>query len=772
MLPALLVLLACGPDEPAPTATPPATRVVPAPVPGPHATDDEKASLERYRADCAAGEARGCAALGQVYLEGAWVAPDAERARRMYGMACELGSRCSTLGVLLYQGIGGPADPDRAWSLWQQDCAAGDPEGCAQAGVALQRGIGTPVDLIEARARFRTACEGQHAVGCTNLGYLLQGGEGGAVDMEGARTAYSKACELGDKTGCNNLGLIAPPLTLAELLSPSPGSTQTRTPLPVGVALPASFADATVEMTLDGVPVDDLGLLLRAGRTPRGPGAILLATLRDVAPGDHTLTIDITRPDGEALEVASTFEMAPPPCAVPLFTVDAAGLPRSARVVVEDRGGPVDLAPTDAATLDTMGRDSVLHSILLPKGNGTLHVAPGWHRLTAVRSIREDVAVWEGVLCEDGTQEPITLPVPTVLETPGALLADLHVHSAGSGDAFVPHALRGDSLVAAGIEAWALTDHDRVTDPAPIPASGAMAGAELTLAGEAHRASGGHLNVLPLDPARALPSTPLPDTAAVVALAPRNGLVQLNHPRGIQFRPDNPARPAAHALFTHAGFDRDQPLDGQPVLDMLEGITALEVVNRFAWSRYREVRADWFTLLSAGRRIAGTGNSDSHGLALEQIGFPVNLVQASSPEEVPAAVRAGHLTVSTGPVIDLVVRNADTITGPGDTFRAAEGWADVIVTVRAAPWIPVNELRIVQDGEVVHRAPIPPGGGVDRTRVMLRRPVEQDGWLIAEAGWPISDESPTSPAVPGIYGRVAPGYVPLAFTNPVWLDAP
>ena len=474
-------------------------------------------------------------------------------------------------------------------------------------------------------------------------------------------------------------------------------------------------------MTLDGVPVDDPGLLLRAGRTPRGPGAILLATLRDVAPGDHTLTIDITRPDGEALEVASTFEMAPPLCAVPLFTVDAAGLPRSARVVVEDRGGPVDLAPTDAATLDTMGRDSVLHSILLPKGNGTLHVAPGWHRLTAVRSIREDVAVWEGVLCEDGTQEPITLPVPTVLETPGAACRSPCPQCGQRGCIRPPCAARRPRHRDRGLG----TDRPRPRhDPAPIPASGAMAGAELT---QQARASGGHLNVLPLDPARALPSTPLPDTAAVVALAPRNGLVQLNHPRGIQFRPDNPARPAAHALFTHAGFDRDQPLDGQPVLDMLEGITALEVVNRFAWSRYREVRADWFTLLSAGRRIAGTGNSDSHGLALEQIGFPVNLVQASSPEEVPAAVRAGHLTVSTGPVIDLVVRNADTITGPGDTFRAAEGWADVIVTVRAAPWIPVNELRIVQDGEVVHRAIDSSGGGVDRTRVMLRRPSSKTG---------------------------------------------
>ena len=774
MSPLLLALLACQPDAPEPAASEPAAaaRAVPEPVPGPHATDDEKARLQRYHADCSAGQARGCAALGQVHRDGAWVARDLEVARAMYARACDLGSRCSTLGVLLYQGTGGPVDEDRALALWQRDCAAGVAEGCAQEGVAHQRGIGTGVDLGRARARFAQACAADHAPACTNLGYLLQGGEGGAEDMDGARSAYDKACRLGDDTGCNNLGLIAPPLDAPILLSPSEGSVQTRAPLPVGLALPAAFAGAAATLRLDGGLVVDPGLITRAGRTPRGPGAMLLATLRDVPPGPHTLDIALQTATGETLAVQSSFTMQPPPCAVPLFAVDGAGLPTAARVVVEDRGGAVDLSPSDAAALDTMGRDSALHSVLLPAGSATLHTAPGWHRLTAVRSLREDTAVWEGALCAGPDQPAITLRLPTVVETQGALLADLHVHTANSGDAFVPHGLRADSLRAAGLEAVVITDHDRATDPAPLGLPGAMPGAEVTLQGAAHRASGGHLNVFPLRPGTPLPAAGLPDTRAVVGLAPPGGVVQLNHPRGIQFRPDNPARPAAHALFTHVDFDRARPLGEQPILELLQGIGALEVVNRFSWSRYREVRADWFVLLSAGRRITGTGNSDSHGLALEQAGFPVNLVQARTPAEVPAAVQAGRVGVSTGPVVELVVRDGDSTAAPGDTFVARQGWADVEIRVRAAPWVPVHEVRLVHDGEVVHRAPIPGGSGVSRARVMLRRDVTQDGWLLAEAGWPIDDDAATSPAVPGIYGRVAPGYVPLGFTNPVWLEAP
>ena len=50
-------------------------------------------------------------------------------------------------------------------------------------------------------------------------------------------------------------------------------------------------------------------------------------------------------------------------------------------------------------------------------------------------------------------------------------------------------------------------------------------------------------------------------------------------------------------------------------------------VSRADWLRYRAL---WFSLLSQGVLRAGTANSDTHSLALEQVGYPA-LLQSYRP---------------------------------------------------------------------------------------------------------------------------------------------
>ena len=52
---------------------------------------------------------------------------------------------------------------------------------------------------------------------------------------------------------------------------------------------------------------------------------------------------------------------------------------------------------------------------------------------------------------------------------------------------------------------------------------------------------------------------------------------------------------------------------------------SMEIMNRGAWPSYTQVRRDWFTLLTWEHRITGVGNSDSHAMTTEWVGFPTNI---------------------------------------------------------------------------------------------------------------------------------------------------
>jgi hypothetical protein len=98
----------------------------------------------------------------------------------------------------------------------------------------------------------------------------------------------------------------------------------------------------------------------------------------------------------------------------------------------------------------------------------------------------------------------------------------------------------------------------------------------------------------------------------------------------------------------------------------------------------------------------------------------------------------------------------------------------VRVRVRAAPWVPVPEVRVVVDGKVVEVVSLDPWAvgedGVTRHELDLEMVLTRDSWVLAEAGWPLGEAYPEGGVGLGKYAWVAPGYLPVGFTNPVWLD--
>lgn len=583
-----------------------------------------------------------------------------------------------------------------------------------------------------------------------------------------------------------------------EFRSPAEGDVIQVPWVPVVIHAPARFATGTAEVELDGAPLPDPLQLIRAQKTTE-KGSDLLATLNvtALAPGPHRLSVRWTTADGEIASAEAGFVVERRAARVRFEVVDGEGRPASARVLIRTAEGPVELSGRAPDAADPSGRFASFSSVFVTDGAGIVDLDPGQYTFVATRGLRDDVDVQTLDIAQSTT---VRLSVPRVVDTPDDVLADLHVHTGRSRDAFVPDDVRFRSLVAAGIDVAVITDHDLVTDDAPrirrVVADGdairLVAGVEVTI-GEVTE-SDGHFNTFPVAPAD-LPEPPAtPGVTAYLDLyspLPGAPLLQLNHPRGIQFSMAEPLDTEAHALFTRFGFDPDQPLTSAANTWLIEAtpetgtraldFDAIEVANRFSRAGYMAVRADWFALLNQGWFLTGTGNSDSHALEVERAGFPDNLVRIAPPaagEGLDAgafveAIRAGHVTVSNGPVIDLSVEAASGESGaPGDLVGGAGFVASV--RVRAAPWVPCPAVRLIVNGELVVERALSDRAGEVLLDETYRWPLSfaADAWVVAEAGTPLAAlERDLPTAQPAPWRWILPEYEPMAFTNPVRVDA-
>jgi hypothetical protein len=227
--------------------------------------------------------------------------------------------------------------------------------------------------------------------------------------------------------------------------------------------------------------------------------------------------------------------------------------------------------------------------------------------------------------------------------------------------------------------------------------------------------------------------------------------------------------------------------------------------SRADWLRYRAV---WFAMLSQGFLRAGTANSDSHSLALERVGYPRNLVfgghnrAALDVARFNADVRSGHMVGTNGPVLvaKIVEKDLDATREfhPGLDAISPRPNATLQVTVSAAPWIPVQEIRVFVNGALARRWSVwdefrdvdhfgTQFKTVDAPAIEIGQLLggARDAWIVVEAGHAqdtLSDvDGDGLPDVSDTDGpdendgtfdleAIAPGVVPLAFTNPFIVD--
>lgn len=460
--------------------------------------------------------------------------------------------------------------------------------------------------------------------------------------------------------------------------------------------------------------------------------------------------------------------------------------------------------------------------VYVADGTSTVSVRPGTYEVYGSRGPEYTIKKKKLVILE-GKIKKTKIKLKRIVQTPDAMSADFHIHSARSWDASAGLDARVASFAGEQVEVMISTDHNYQVDYAStITALGigdfvtSIVGNEATGSTPNPPAwpdSIGHINAWPLT---VQPDAHADGATQVEFVAPNlifsrlrdagAQVVQYNHPRA------GVSGLTGIGFFNNFGFDPAQTVATPPNDVLLDddvlgpGISGvanpdgyrnidfdmMEIANGMDIDDYIEVRDDWFSLLNQTDDatvpfIVGSGVSDSHRITLETAGYHRSYVSGvgEDPSALPVAtfntnIKAGRVMATTGPYIEYTLEDTLGATAaPGDTFDPST--SDVIVNIRvqSTHWIPVEEVRIVINGLVTHvfnttttpavTLPTKPTSGSKKTvRFEAAVPVTltQDDWILVEAGAPLSP----SPTPDPFASQIVPGFVANAFTNPVFVD--
>jgi hypothetical protein len=371
------------------------------------------------------------------------------------------------------------------------------------------------------------------------------------------------------------------------------------------------------------------------------------------------------------------------------------------------------------------------------------------------------------VVLEAGRTSEVTLELPRAIDTRGYACADFHVHSAPSFDSDVPLDQRLISAVGEGLDALAPTDHDVVVDWEAELARAHMQdrltlilGNEVTADSWATPQPLGHFGVFPIPLDADLGSYQLQYQTAGGLLARLDQLfpdavIQVNHPRWNE----------VIGYLTANAFDPLDPKLGERL--GLAHLDAIELWNTNALDSgggadLESMLQDYYKLLDLGFPLVATGNSDTHEMSRQPLGYPRNCIRVPddtpaglTPEAVIDGLALGRSIVTSGPWLEVTLDGR----GPGEMVaRPAKPTLEVLVD--AANWVPVDRLRVVVNGKTVFTA--------DIRELPTRLQVPLDLPLASSYIMALAEGDAPLPAQAGTRGLVRSA----AFSNPIWVLPP
>jgi hypothetical protein len=398
-------------------------------------------------------------------------------------------------------------------------------------------------------------------------------------------------------------------------------------------------------------------------------------------------------------------------------------------------------------------------------GVGVVPIPLGTYDITASRGPEWTISTQRITITHDGAE--IHARIRHVIDTPGWVSGDFHVHASPSPDSRVPMRDRVYEFVADGVDMIVATDHNVVSNYAPVIAD---LHAEKLLASstgdEVTTGSWGHFGAFPLpEEMESEGHGAIPVRRRTAADIFRNiretapgAIIDVHHPR----------LEKATGYFILGKFDDENDESTRKGFsydfDAIELLNGYQDTNRKSIER---VMKDWFALLDRGHHITATGNSDTHHLTYNLGGYPRNyvLVPDDDPAKVTAqdvakGVKAHHAFFTTGPFIDFHIGTA----GIGDLAHAPGGKATAQIRVRAAPWVSVSRVILYIGGQEAKRWVVEKSEQIVRFDEKYDLDVPRDTYVVVR----VEGDGSLAPVVGG--GSAATVH-PFALTNPIFLDA-
>ncbi len=228
------------------------------------------------------------------------------------------------------------------------------------------------------------------------------------------------------------------------------------------------------------------------------------------------------------------------------------------------------------------------------------------------------------------------------------LRGNLHTHTTNSDGDKAPQAVV-DAYAALGYDFLMLSDHDRLTETAPLDAKGMVLipGAEIT-------GKGPHMLQV------GAKTLAVPDKDRQVVIDKINteagGFVIMNHPNWT-------------ANFNHCDFDTLMKLQGYVGMEIYNGVVLFLEGSELATDK-------WDRLLAKGHRVWGFANDDSHRDNHRALGWSMVQCASRNAEDILAAMRAGHFYASTGVKVDEIRTEGYTVTVKAANAQCFRVYAD------------------------------------------------------------------------------------------------